>query len=178
MLQRAYEALCAEPYRLPYLAMFQFVETRILDIMYFNHVVAAVLDLLNSNHYIPKAVIIHTSHSDFGVVPQHLVKFHMAQMAKTVTELIRKAQPFRHRLIGTFMLLMLPDQWYISWTTQRAAQRAWARFNSCLARAATLAGQYIIGHWSHRTNQPFLTQAKQLYQEQVTWYSWQTSRLP
>ena len=41
--------------------------------MQFNHVVTAVLDL-------------HTRHSDFGVMPQHLVKFYMAQMANTVTE--------------------------------------------------------------------------------------------
>ena len=92
--------------------------------MQFNHVVAAILDLLNSNHYVPKVIIIHTGHSDFGVMPQHLVKFYTAQMANTVTELIRKAQPFRHTHISTFMSLMLPEQWYTGWTTQRVPRRA------------------------------------------------------
>ena len=114
--------------------------------MQFNHVVATILDLLNSNCYIPKVVIIHTDHSDFGVMPQHLVKFYTAQMANMVTELIRKAQPFRHRYVRTFVSLMLPEQWYIGWSTQRVARWAHVRFNGCLARAVTLAGQYIIGH--------------------------------
>ena len=70
--------------------------------MQFNHIVAVVLDLLNSNRYVPKVVVIHTRHIDFGVMPQHLVKFYMAQMANMGTELVHKAQPFRHHHIGTF----------------------------------------------------------------------------
>ena len=138
--------LCTEPYCLPYLATFQFMETRTSDIMQFNHVVTAVLDLLNSNCYIPRAVIIHTGHSDFGVMPQHLVKFYTAQMANMVTELLCKAQPFRHCHIGTFNSLMLPEQYYIGWGTQKVVCRARACCNGCLARAATLAGHYIISH--------------------------------
>ena len=145
-LQWVYQALCAEPYHLPYFATFQFVETRTSNIMQFNHIVAVVLDLLYSNHYVPKAVIIHTRHCDFGVMPQHLVKFYMAQMVNTVTELICKAQPFRHCHIGTFTSLMLPDQYYIGWSTQKAAHRARACYNGCLARAAMLVGHYIISH--------------------------------
>ena len=72
------------------------METRTSDIMHFNHVVTVVLDLSNSNHYVPKVVVIHTGHSDFRVMPQHLVKFYTGQMANTVTELLCKAQPFRH----------------------------------------------------------------------------------
>ena len=83
VLQRAYLALYTEPYRLPYLGTSQFAETRISDIMQFNHVIALTLDLLNTNKYIPKVVIIHTGQSDFGVMPQHLVKFFTAQMANS-----------------------------------------------------------------------------------------------
>ena len=122
------------------------METRTSDIMQFNHVVAVVLDLLNSNCYIPKAVVIHSGYSDFGVIPQHLVKFYTAQMANLVTELLHRAQPFRHHHIGTFTSIMLPDQYYIGWSTQKAMHRARACYNSCLARAATLAGHYIISH--------------------------------
>ena len=41
---------------------------------------------------------------------------------------------------------MLPEQYYIGWSTQKAACRARAHYNGCLARAATLAGHYIISH--------------------------------
>ena len=114
--------------------------------MQFNHVVAAVLDLLNSNHYIPKVVVIHTGHSNFRVMPQHLVKFYTAQMTNMVTELLCQAQPFRHCHIGTFTSLMLPEQYYIGWSTQKVACKARAHYNRCLVRAATLAGHYIISH--------------------------------
>ena len=145
-LQWAYQVLCTEPYHLPYLATFQFMETRTSDIMQFNHVVTAVLDLLNSNHYIPKVVVIHTGHNDFRVMPQHLVKFYTAQMANMVTKVLCKAQPFRHCHIDTFTSLMVPEQYYIQWSTQKVAHRARAWYNGCLARAVTLAGHYIISH--------------------------------
>ena len=114
--------------------------------MQFNHVVTVVLDLLNTHHYVPKAVIIHTGHSDFRVMPQHLVKFYTAQMANMVTELLCKAQPFRNRHFGTFTSLMLPEQYYIGWSTQKVVHRARAHYNSCLARTAILARHYIISH--------------------------------
>ena len=41
---------------------------------------------------------------------------------------------------------MLPEQYYIGWSTQKVAHRARACYNGCLARAATLAGHYIISH--------------------------------
>ena len=105
-----------------------------------------VLNLLNSNYYVPKAVIIHSGHSDFGVMPQHLVKFYTAEMANMVTKLLCRAQPFRHHHIGRFTSLMLPEQYYIGWSTQKVVHRARAHYNGCLARAATLAGHYIISH--------------------------------
>ena len=67
-------------------------------------------------------------------------------MVNTVKDLIRKAQPYRHHHIRTFMSLMLPDEWYTGWNTQKAARRACARFNGYLAHVATLAGQYVISH--------------------------------
>ena len=146
ILQNAYAALCAEPYRLPYLATFQFVETRTSDIMQFNHIVAAVLDLLNSNKYIPKAVMLHTGQSNFGIMPQHFVKFYTAQMSNTIRELIKQAQPYCHSHLGVFVSLMLPETWYAGWKMQRAVRWARAHFNGCLARATTLAGQYVISH--------------------------------
>ena len=116
------------------------------DIMQFNHVVAAVVDLLNLNKYIPKVVLIHMGHSNFGVMPQHLIKFYMAQMANTVRDLICQAQPYRHCHIGIFVSLMLPETWYASWNMQKVARRARAHFNGCLAHAATMAGQYVMNH--------------------------------
>ena len=126
VLQRAYQALCTEPYRLPYLGTSQFAETRILDIMQFNHVIALTLDLLNTNKYIPKVVIIHTGQSNFGVMPQHLVKFFTAQMANSqglnLKSTTIQASSCRH--VGVFISLMLPEQWYVEWNAQKAAQRA------------------------------------------------------
>ena len=146
VLQQAYAVLCAEPYCLPYLGTFQFLETTTSDIMQFNHVVAAVLDFLNSNKYIPKTVAIHTGHSDFGVMPQHFVKFYMAQMANTIRDLICQAQPYRHHHISIFVSLMLPETWYAGWNMQKVARKARAYFNGCLACAATMAGQYVVSH--------------------------------
>ena len=74
-LQAAYQAFCAKPYQLPYLSTFQFAETRISQVMQFNHVVSVVLDLINSNRHVPRAIVIHAGESDFGVMPQHLIKF-------------------------------------------------------------------------------------------------------
>ena len=97
--------------------------------MQFNHMVAAVLDPLNSNRHMPKAIVIHAGESDFGAMPQYLVKFFTAQMSNTIHDLIHHAQQYRHRHI------MLPQQWYIGWSTQKATKKVRARFNSCLARA-------------------------------------------
>ena len=79
-------------------------------------------------------------------MPQHFIKFYTAQMSNTIRELIKKAQPYHHSHLGVFISLMLPETWYTVWNTQRAVRWARAHFNGCLARAATLAGQYIISH--------------------------------
>ena len=141
-----HQALCAEPYWLPYLSTFQFVETRISQVMQLNHVVSVVLDLINSNKYVPRTIVIHAGESDFRVMPQHLIKFFMAQMSNTVRDLIRKAQQYKHSHISMFVSMMLPQQWYYGWLSQKAARKAKAHFNGCLTWAATLAGQYMVNH--------------------------------
>ena len=169
-LQRVYQALCTEPYWLPYLATFQFMETRMSDIMQFNHVVTAVLDLLNSNCYVSKVVIIHTGHSDFGVMPQHLVKFYTAQMANVVTELL-------HSHLDTTTLAPLPhscSQNSIMWAGVLKKLHIEPEHTTMAARAATLAG---ITSSTTQSSAPRITlhswnQAKWFYPGWETSSSW------
>ena len=41
---------------------------------------------------------------------------------------------------------MLSQCWYYGWSSQKAARKARAHFNGCLAWAAMLAGQYMVNH--------------------------------
>ena len=146
ILQRAYGELVTNYDWLKYLAKFKFLETWLSHMMTMPQAIWALVDLLAANKYIPSAVVLHVSVSDFRMVPNHLIGHMATQMLSTCRYLLRRAQPFPHAHIGVFTSQMLPMQWYMGWGSQQQACCSRLRFNGALARAAASTGYYIVPH--------------------------------
>ena len=145
-MSKSFQFLNQHLSRFTQLSEYEGFDTSLSEAMLLEHVPATVLHLLSHHRYLPELIVINVGMSDFLRFSNSQQRNNIRYMVRACKALTQKVEHQSDHFKGIFLNLMISLPWYIGWESQRAARRAGARFNGCLASTARDHGCYIIHH--------------------------------